>query len=101
MAPGISSGSAPYMEGEKCWRLYRNLTGMIRRHVKQAAGFQQLQALEHLTVTAEHLSDRNSAKEKNKITTVSTQDITCEAGQIQCILKPYSWNVLRVKERIE
>ena len=67
----------------------------------QAAGFQQLQALEHLTVTAEHLSDRNSAKEKNKITTVSTQDITCEAGQIQCILKPYSWNVLRVKERIE
>lgn len=67
----------------------------------QAAGFQQLQALEHLTVTAEHLSDRNSAKEKNKITTVSTQDITCGAGQIQCILKPYSWNVLRVKERIE
>ena len=69
--------------------------------IGQAAGFQQLQALEHLTVTAEHLSDRNSAKEKNKITTVSTQDITCEAGQIQCILKPYSWNVLRVKERIE
>ena len=61
----------------------------------QAAGFQQLQALEHLTVTAEHLSDRNSAKEKNKITTVSTQDITCEAGQIQCILKPYLWKCLK------
>ena len=34
---------------------------------------------------------------RNRIQTV----YTCEEGQIQCILKPYSWNVLRVKERIE
>ena len=67
----------------------------------QTACFGALTALEHLTVEAGHIMDRNSAEERDKIREYSKQDIQVERERIKCILTGYSWNVLRVRERKE
>lgn len=64
----------------------------------ECACFYELTAIEHLSVTASHLNDRNSAKEKNQIHPTSRQDIQEKAHQAVCVLEPYSWNVLRFQE---
>lgn len=65
----------------------------------ETSHFGQLEALEHLTVRADSLSDRNSARNRDVICSESRADIIQEKERILCRLDPYSWNVLRLKER--
>lgn len=78
-----------------------NKTAESMDFVMQLISFCEMDVIEHLIVASEHLSDRNSAQEKNKICTVSRQDVTYADGWIRCALEPYSWNVLRLRERME
>lgn len=64
-----------------------------------ASCFEPLCGIEHLVVASEHLNDRNSAREKDKIRPVSRNDMICEGETVSCVLDAYSWNVLRLREK--
>lgn len=66
----------------------------------EGAGFGALAALEHRVLAADSLSERNSAKEE-RIRPVSVQDVTCHGGRADCVLRPYSWNVIRLQTDAE
>lgn len=75
-----------------------NKSGEELDFVLNTAAFGRLTELEHLVVAAEHLNDRNSAEDKERICSKSRNDIVCDAEEISCRLDPYSWNVLRIQE---
>ena len=64
-----------------------------------AACFGNLGLIEQLVVRSDSLSDHNSAVHKDVIRSVSRADII-EGDEGKCFrLEPYSWNVIRLKER--
>lgn len=61
--------------------------------------FGNLEMIEHLSLYSDHLTDYNCVNNPNVLKPKSTQDINISGNIVGCLLKGYSWNVLRIIEK--